>query len=209
MDHLYEYLTATIDRSRIVEVREWGAGAARGAAEQAGAVLWGAWLGALGIGWYDDQLVALVARPASSPTVGADILAGVPGGTEAVESVDLVPTARPVGGGQPEPLESGGVFAHRWFDVAPEHVEEIVALSAEAWPAFEAAFEARIHGLFRAVAPAGRLLLMTRYASVGEWEKSRGVARATTGDLGAARRNFERRRSLTGRQVVRIAPLIG
>jgi len=209
VDHLYEYLTATVDRSRIVEVREWAAGAARAAADQAGARLWGAWLGALGIGWYDDELVAVVVRPTSSPAVGAAVLAGVPGGTEAVESVDLVPTARPEGGAPPPPLAPGGVFAHRWFDVAPEHVEEIVALSAEAWPVFEAAYETTIHGLFRAVAPAGRLLLVTRYASVGEWENSRGVARVTGGDLGAARGNFERRRSLTGRQVVRIAPLIG
>jgi hypothetical protein len=209
VDHVYEYVTATVDRSRLVEVRKWATGEAGAAAASAGATLWGAWLGALGIGWYDDELVAVLVRPAASPPVGRAFLAGVPGGTGGSESVDLVPTARPDAGAQPEPLTPGGVFAHRWFDVAPEHVEEIVALSAEAWSAFEAAFEARIHGLFRAVEPTGRLLLITRYASVGEWEKSRGVARVTSGDLGAARRNFERRRRLTGRQVVRIAPLLG
>ena len=47
---------------------------------------------------------------------------------------------------------------------------------------------------------------MTWYSSVAEWERSRGVARAETGDLEAARARFERRRQLTRRQVVRLAP---
>ena len=193
----------------MVEVRDWAAGPARAAADGSGALLWGSWLGAPSIGWDDDQLLAVLVRPSSSPPSGAGWASKVPGGALRIESVDLLPTARPDADGPLQPLSPGGVFAHRWFDVAAENVDEIVSLSAEAWPAFEAAFEATIHGLFRAVDPAGRLLLVTRYASVAEWERSRGTGNATSGDLGEARRNFARRRTLTGRQVVRIAPLNG
>ena len=209
MDYVYEYLTTSFDRARLLEVRDWAAGPAAAAADASGALLWGSWLGAPSIGWEDDQLLAVVVRPSSSPSVGADWASQVPGGVRSIESVDLRPTARPDAAGRPEPLQGGGVFAHRWFEVAAENVDEIVTLSAEAWPAFEAAFQATIHGLFRAVDPVGRLLLVTRYASVAEWERSRSTGAATTGELGDARRNFARRRELTGRQVVRIAPLNG
>lgn len=135
----------------------------------------------------------------------ADWLASGPGVRD-VECLSLRPLARPT---RDAPLERPGAYAHRWFDVSPSDVDEIVSLSAEAWPAFEAAYDAQIQGLFRSEDGPSRLLLVTRYESVAEWERSRGIGQTRDGALGDARRNFERRRALTGRQVVRIANLVG
>jgi hypothetical protein len=117
----------------------------------------------------------------------------------------LRPTAGPT---HDAPLERPGLYAHRWFDVSPDDVDEIVSRSADAWPAFEAGYDAQVQGLFRSEEGPSRLLLVTRYASLGEWERSRAMGQAQEGDLGSARRNLERRRALTGRQVVRVANLV-
>jgi len=206
VDQHFEYLTAEVNRAGLADLRSWLAGPSPSGLEDTGAGLWGAWFGAGSIGWYDDQVVVMVAWPdghrASGSPAQAWLAAGP--GVASVAAAALVPTVRPT---TTDRLEAGGVFAHRWFDVDPGRTEEIVSLSAEAWPAFEGAYEATIHGLFRATDGPGRLLLVTRYASVAEWERSRGVGRSGSGELGRARENFERRRALTGRQVVRIAPL--
>jgi hypothetical protein len=89
----------------------------------------------------------------------------------------LSPTLRPVADVAPEP---GGIYVHNWFTIDGEAADEFVRLSGEAWPDFEARFETKIHGLFLAAetgadraAGARRLLLMTRYRDLGEWQKSR------------------------------------
>jgi hypothetical protein len=171
-----------------------------------GGHLWGSWFGIGSIGWFDDQVVVMTfgGEGARADGADADWLASGPGVT-GVEWVELRPTARPT---HDAPLERPGLYAHRWFDVSPNNVDEIVSLSADAWPAFEAAYDARIQGLFRSQELPSRLLLVTQYASVGEWERSRGIGQAREGDLGNARRNLERRRVLTGRQVVRVANLV-
>lgn len=106
----------------------------------------------------------------------------------------LSPTLRPVGDAAPEP---GGIYVHNWFTIDGEAVEEFVRLSGEAWPMFEGRFETRIHGLFLARESAAdraegarRLLLMTRYRDLGEWQ----VSRDPTSDAMAV---FMRRRELT------------
>jgi len=93
--------------------------------------------------------------------------------------IDMVPTARPLGGG-PLVLAPGGIYVHRWFTVETPDLETFVDLSARAWPDFEGRFDTQIFGLFRvseaqAQTPAGhsRLLLLTRYADHGVWEASR------------------------------------
>ena len=76
-------------------------------------------------------------------------------------------------------------------------VDEFVRLSGEAWPDFERQFETKIYGLFLAAESdadrtegARRLLLMTRYRDLGEWQ----VSRDPTSD---AMQVFLRRRELT------------
>jgi hypothetical protein len=117
----------------------------------------------------------------------------------------LTPTARPTEGAQPQ---AGGVYVHNWFNIDAGAVDEFVFLSLEAWPDFEARFEARIFGLFLAEESdidrsqgARRLLLMTRYKDLGEWQASRDP---TT----EAMKVFARRRELTRVSLARSCLLI-
>lgn len=113
----------------------------------------------------------------------------------AAHSIDrLTPTLRPT---QDAPPESGGIYVHNWFTIDGEAVDEFVRLSGEAWPDFERRFETKIYGLFLAaeseadrVEGARRLLLMTRYRDLGEWQ----VSRDPTSE---AMQVFLRRRELT------------
>jgi len=115
-------------------------------------------------------------------------------GVVSAERHSLTPTIRPQDGAT---LVAGGIYVHNWFTVDAAALDEFVKLSGEAWPDFEAHFDARVFGLF-AVEPskddlmegARRLLLMTRYTGLAEWQKSRDP---TT----AAMKVFARRRDLT------------
>ncbi len=106
----------------------------------------------------------------------------------------LTPTLRPTADVAPQP---GGIYVHNWFTIDGGAVDEFVRLSGEAWPDFEARFETKIYGLFLAAESeadradaARRLLLMTRYRDLGEWQTSRDP----TTDAMAV---FLRRRELT------------
>jgi hypothetical protein len=164
----------------------------------AGAVVVGAWSGAGGIGWWDDEVTVLASWPDGRGVV--DVAAGT--------AVPLVASARPTA---IAPLDAGGVFAHRWFHIASESWGEFLDLSTGAWPAFESAYGATIEGFLRAEdSPAGtdRVLLITRYPSLASWETSRGVLRDPSGDVQEAGRRFLRRRELTQRSIVRTGTLV-
>lgn len=113
----------------------------------------------------------------------------------AAHAVDrLTPTLRPTVDVLPE---SRGIYVHNWFTIDGGAVEEFVRLSGEAWPAFEGRFETKIYGLFLAAESetdradgARRLLLMTNYRDLGEWQ----VSRDPTSE---AMQIFLRRRELT------------
>jgi hypothetical protein len=92
---------------------------------------------------------------------------------------------------------AGGVYVHNWFTIDGAGFDEFVKLSGDAWLDFESKFDARIFGLFGAEASPDdlhqgqrRLLLMTRYKDLGEWQRSRDP---TT----EAMKIFARRRELT------------
>jgi hypothetical protein len=115
-------------------------------------------------------------------------------GVISAERHALTPTIRPKDGATPL---AGGIYVHNWFTIDAPAFDEFVKLSGDAWPDFEARFDARIFGLFAAqpskddlMEGARRLLLMTRYADLGEWQKSRDP---TT----EAMKVFARRRELT------------
>lgn len=168
----------------------------------AGALVVGAWSGAGGIGWWSDEVVVLAGVPDGLDVDfdGVDLGAGRSEGLEA--------TSRPT---TMEPLEPGGVFAHRWFELAEEDVEEFLELSTGAWPSFEAAYGATIEGLFLSLQTdrsSSRALLVTRYPSLAVWEASRGSVRTTNGEAAEAGRRFLRRHQLTRRTVVRVATLV-
>ena len=148
------------------------------------------------LGFASDQALVLMAA-------GGD-LAGAPG-VVASERHRLAPTLRPTDDGPPM---AGGIYVHNWFTIDGEAADEFVRLSGEAWPDFERRFETKIHGLFLAEesaedrsAGARRLLLMTRYRDLGEWQ----VSRDPTTD---AMQVFLRRRELTRVSLARACVLM-
>jgi hypothetical protein len=170
------------------------------AARDAGGVVVGAWSGLGGIGWWDHEATLLIGWPGGS----AEPLAT----SHSEHEERLHATARPAA---IEPLDTGGVFAHRWFEIASDDWNEFLALSTEAWPAFEAAYGATIEGFYRsddAAPPNARVLLITRYPSMAAWEASRGALRDPSGDVADSGRRFLRRRELTKRSIVRTAALL-
>lgn len=144
------------------------------------------------IGWATDEHPMVL--------VGSNALDG------AAEHESLVATARPTD--TRRPALTGGVVALRWFELAAPDWDEFLTLSTGAWPAFEEAYDATILGLFRTTASPSedeaRALLVTRYASYAEWERSRGGTRAESGTIGEAGRLFRRRAQLTRRSIVRV-----
>lgn len=122
----------------------------------------------------------------------------------------LEATARPVTEDASGAPQGPGIFALRWFWCAADAADEFVALSAAAWPAFEAGTPGtRIFGLFKAEdvndhndphdrqdpQDPARFLLCTRYPSLAAWESSR--TDTTTPD-------FRRRAALTRRTQVTV-----
>ena len=105
-----------------------------------------------------------------------------------VKSRSFRPTIRPK---KHEIATETGVYVFRWFSIDPIKINEIVSLSAAAWPVFEGEFETRVLGLFAedTLAP-DTLLLLTWYANLAVWEKSRNPPLE-------ARENFLRRHTLT------------
>ncbi|HEX3365330.1 hypothetical protein [Phenylobacterium sp.] len=115
-------------------------------------------------------------------------------GVVSAERHRLTPTIRPADGAKPAAM---GVYVHNWFTIDATGFDEFVKLSGEAWPDFEGHFETRIFGLFAAqpskddlMEGARRLLLMTGYKDLNEWQRSRNPAET-------ARNAFARRRDLT------------
>jgi hypothetical protein len=129
--------------------------------------------------------------------------AGLEGVDDLVESHPerWVATVRPE---QPTAPRPGGVFAHRRFEIAESDWPEFLELSQEAWVVFEKDFEAQVQGFFRSLeveSPDARVLLLTRYGSLADWEISR-MAGARTADQDATRVRFQRRSGLTRSMIV-------
>jgi hypothetical protein len=151
------------------------------------------------LGYASNEALVLTDQRASSDAV----LMG--SGVAAAEWTRMSPTLRPHQNARPEP---GGIYVHNWFTIDGEAFDEFVQLSGAAWPDFEARFEARIYGLF-AVEPqaaetatgARRLLLMTRYKDLGEWQASRDPT-------SEAMKIFARRRELTRVSLARACVLM-
>jgi hypothetical protein len=151
------------------------------------------------LGFASNQ--ALVLTDASAPVEAVMRSPGV----VSAERHRLTPTIRPKDGATPLP---GGIYVHNWFNVDAQAFDEFVKLSGDAWPDFETRFEARIFGLFAAdpskddlLEGARRLLLMTRYTDLGEWQKSRDPA-------SEAMKVFVRRRELTRVSLARACVLV-
>jgi hypothetical protein len=151
------------------------------------------------LGFASNTALVLVKGEGGAGAVGA-----APG-VLASEHHSLTPTLRPM---DDAPPLAGGIYVHNWFTIDGDAVDEFVGLSGEAWPDFETRFEAKIFGLFLAAESAAdradgarRLLLMTRYRDLGEWQTSRDPT-------SAAMQVFARRRQLTRVSLARACQLI-
>ena len=151
------------------------------------------------LGFASNQALVLTDAKASPESVlrGPSVVS--------VERHSLTATIRPQDGARPA---ARGIYVHNWFTVDATGFDEFVALSGEAWPDFEARFETKIFGLFAAqpskddlMEGARRLLLMTGYRDLAEWQRSRDP---TT----AAMKVFARRRELTRVSLARACILV-
>ncbi len=150
-----------------------------------GVDVWGAFFGLFGIGSNELALVLHCDGPAPMEVVTA-------AGFLVREQHELVPTVRPKAFA---PLTRPGLYVFRFFDVRNADVEEIAALSQEAWTTFEDtdAYAAEPQALFCQADRSderGVMLLLTWYDGLGSWQASRKP-------VPEARAKFQRRHSLT------------
>lgn len=160
--------------------------------------LWGAFSGLFGVA--SNELMLMTHAQGMDPRPDRAL-----GGARIVEQYLLAPTVRPAC--PPSALTRPGVYVFRFFDTETRHIDEIVALSQEAWTTFEntSAYRSEPLGLFAPADRSGseaRMLLLTWYDGFGSWETSRTPAPA-------ARANFARRHELTSGTVAFATSLVG
>jgi hypothetical protein len=145
--------------------------------------LWGIWRGLFGVG-SNERLV--VYAEDDTKTLELDATRCV-----VLEHMVMTPTVRPVSSA---PCQREGLYVFRRFAVDAADVDEIAALSAQAWTTFETsdAYQAEPQGLFRSVTNSDTctMLLVTWYDSLEAWQISRRPAPE-------AMQNFRRRHTLT------------
>ncbi|MFT7139241.1 MAG: hypothetical protein ACJAYE_000774 [Candidatus Azotimanducaceae bacterium] len=128
---------------------------------------WGVFPSLFGLG--SNELYWVVMTTANECPLQADDV-------EVLGQTTLQSTVRPVAH---IPRHKSGIYVYRWFEVAAEHVDEVVRLSGEAWETFEDGFDTEVQGLFTAspTMPVGYascgMLLVTWYRDLGVWQASR------------------------------------
>ena len=163
-----------------------GALRADGDAVLAPAAVWGVFHGLFGVG--SNELIVVTYGDVAGVQ---DAVAGLDEVSRA-DTLLLEPTVRPT---EDAPRAREGLYVFRFFEVEHKDVDEIAALSFEAWKDFETAdvYAAEPQGLFceqDRSAPDGRMLLCTWYDGLNSWQASRTPP-------GEARANFRRRQALT------------
>jgi hypothetical protein len=147
---------------------------------------WGVFHGLFGLG--SDELFVVSVGDVARVNDNLGALEAV----REAETLLVEPTVRPA---SEAPLDREGLYVFRFFEVANRDVEEIAALSAEAWETFEATddYSAEPQALFcqaDRAAERGRMLLVTWYDSLESWQTSRSPHPQ-------ARENFRRRHAMT------------
>lgn len=91
----------------------------------------------------------------------------------------LLPTVRPT---ELEVCARAGIYVIRWIRIHSSDIDEYTRLCLETWPRFEAATNSRCYGVFRPrqVAEISKLLMLTWYATLTDWEASRKLDPADT-----------------------------
>lgn len=75
------------------------------------------------------------------------------------------------------PCTADGIYTHRWFMVAPEHVQTLTDISVEAWKTMEEDSDARIAGFWldreRNAKGEAVVLMIVYYPSLAIWDATR------------------------------------
>ena len=142
----------------------------RGRVSGAGGTVLGIWRGGL-FGLATNQVAML------SAWEDADAARACHTGLGAVEHYCGRATVRPEA---PEVLRREGIYVIRWIRMATSDIAEYTALCLETWPAFQADGTAYCYGVFRPLddAPVSKLLMLTWYASLADWEQTRTLSPA-------------------------------
>ena len=162
--------------------------------------VWGTFHGLFGLA--SNELVAVTVGDDAAVAESVETISALDG-VEGAASLTLVPTVRPT---DSAPRTREGLYVFRFFEVAHRDVEEIAALSAEAWKSFETVDEYRAEpqALFcqrDRSAERGRMLLVTWYDGLNSWQASRQPP-------AHARENFQRRHALTAGTVAYATRLV-
>lgn len=161
------------------------------ALKERNAALYGAFASQLGL--QSNEIVVVTRWPTEAATRAAGTTISDALAVERATAQILVSTARPKVAAL---TRTTGIFVHRWFTFEESDWPEFLQLSTEAWPDFEAAYDAEIQAFLkapRASAGTSAVLLLTRYKDHGEWERSRTPA----GRAQDAWTRFRRRHELT------------
>lgn len=162
--------------------------------------VWGTFHGLFGLA--SNELIAVTVGDDGAVAESVETVSALDA-VEGAASLTLVPTVRPT---DAVPRTREGLYVFRFFEVAHRDVEEIAALSAEAWKSFETVDEYRAEpqGLFcqrDRSAERGRMLLVTWYDGLNSWQASRQPPQH-------ARENFQRRHALTAGTVAYATRLV-
>ena len=197
----YDYLTFTLERGAWPKFSSHVRSVAAPAIAQPGGEVLGLFQGQLGFA--SNEAVVLLRWPSAMGDRLREL--DTAPGVVAMYPQKLTPTVRPA---DDKRLKRSGIYVHRWFSVDADSVADFVALSNRAWENFEGSYDTEIFGLFTAERTAqdvregaGRLLLLTYYASHGVWETSRDQTRDPAG-LFAKR--HELTRSTIGRSALSV-----
>jgi hypothetical protein len=211
MNNVYEYRMIRIERAAWGRVSGAVFGPVATATGDAGGAIFALCADLIGLG--SDEGVLIRAWPSldSLTACAASTLADLDGVIES-DMERLAPSVRPV---DATPPRESGVYAHRWFWLQPRDWAEFIALSRDGvWPYFESD-GCRILGLWRSMEPGllAKALLITRYASVAHWERTRLQASAAPpgadeGLYRAAQEAGRRRAEITERSIVRLTRLV-
>lgn len=76
-----------------------------------------------------------------------------------------------------QPCTTEGIYTHRWFIVAPGHVQALTEMSVEAWKSSEQDTDMRIAGFWHCREPNANgeavVLMIVYYPSLAAWDASR------------------------------------
>ena len=139
-----------------------------------GGTLWGLWYGGM-FGLPTNQFIAITTN-ISAGEFAAEIPGFGPDGIQlrVLENRPMRITVRPT---EHRPVDRDGFFVFRFLHLQPGVLDEYIALCLRSWPGFERGGKSQVIGLWEYPddEPDCELLMLTWYASVPDWDRTRAV----------------------------------